>query len=50
MKTNKICTRCVSDTTMSDITFDKKGVCNFCKLQEDLEKKYPLGVEGEKNI
>lgn len=50
MKTNKICTRCVSDTTMSDIIFDEKGVCNFCKLQEDLEKKYPLGVEGEKNI
>ena len=47
---NKICTRCVSDTTMSDITFDEKGICNFCKLQEELEKKYPLGAEGEKNI
>ena len=47
---NKICTRCVSDTTMSDITFDEKGICNFCNLQEELEKKYPLGAEGEKNI
>lgn len=39
MKTNKICTRCVSDTTMSDIVFDNKGICNFYKLQDDLEKE-----------
>lgn len=24
------CTRCVMDTTASDITFDEKGICNFC--------------------
>lgn len=24
------CTRCVMDTTAVDITFDEKGVCNFC--------------------
>lgn len=24
------CTRCVMDTTASDITFDKGGVCNYC--------------------
>jgi N-acetyl sugar amidotransferase len=46
----QICTRCVSDTTMSDIVFDEKGVCNFCELQKELEKKYPLGSEGEKKI
>ncbi|MCD4819022.1 MAG: N-acetyl sugar amidotransferase [Candidatus Cloacimonetes bacterium] len=50
MKKNEICAKCVSDTTMSDIVFNEKGVCNFCVLQEDLEKKYPLGAEGEKNI
>jgi N-acetyl sugar amidotransferase len=26
----KICTRCVMDTSAGDITFDDKGVCNFC--------------------
>jgi predicted DCC family thiol-disulfide oxidoreductase YuxK len=30
MKT-KICTRCVSDTTMEEIKYDENGVCNFCK-------------------
>jgi len=27
----QICTRCVMDTTASDIEFDEQGVCNFCK-------------------
>ena len=26
----KQCTRCVLDTTAKDITFDEKGVCNYC--------------------
>jgi N-acetyl sugar amidotransferase len=29
-KTYQQCTRCVMDTTASEITFDKNGVCNFC--------------------
>jgi len=30
MKDNRICTRCVMDTSAKEISFDKKGVCNFC--------------------
>lgn len=26
----KMCTRCVMDTTASDINFDENGVCNYC--------------------
>jgi hypothetical protein len=29
-KTYQICTRCVMDTSVSDITFDEKGICNYC--------------------
>ncbi len=47
---NKICTRCVSDTTMSEIEFDEKEVCNFCKLHDRFVEMYPLGEEGEKRI
>jgi len=46
----KRCTRCVSDTTINGISFDEKGVCNFCKTHDRLEKEYPLGTEGEKNL
>ncbi len=29
-KTYQICTRCVMDTSASDITFNDKGECNYC--------------------
>lgn len=45
-----ICSRCVSDTTMSEISFDENGVCNFCKLHDRFVELYPLGEEGEKRI
>lgn len=32
----RICNRCVMDTTASNIVFDDNGICNFCK---DYEKK-----------
>ena len=46
----KICTRCVSDTTMSEIEFDENGICNFCKLHDRFVEMYPLGEVGEKRI
>jgi N-acetyl sugar amidotransferase len=31
MKKNyRICTRCIMDTTVAEITFDQNGVCNYC--------------------
>lgn len=29
-KPYQICTRCVMDTSASDISFDERGVCNYC--------------------
>jgi N-acetyl sugar amidotransferase len=34
-KTFQICSRCVLDTTSSDVTFDSNGICNYCH-QNDL--------------
>lgn len=34
-KIHKICTRCVMDTSAANISFDEKGVCNFCRLFEE---------------
>lgn len=45
---NKLCTRCVMDTTAPNIQFDHEGVCNFCHIHDALEKKHPLGIEGAK--
>lgn len=38
-KSYQQCTRCVMDTTASEITFDEKGVCNFCRDFETLAHK-----------
>jgi N-acetyl sugar amidotransferase len=46
----KICSRCVLDTTVPDIRFDDKGICNYCKMHDELEKKYPLNELGEQNF
>jgi N-acetyl sugar amidotransferase len=45
-----ICTRCVLDTTIREITFDNQGVCNYCRLHEQLEHQYPLGEVGRRRL
>lgn len=47
----KICSRCIYDETIPSITFDENGVCNFCKMVDDLKAEYQTGTpEGEKRI
>ncbi len=41
-KEYKMCTRCVMDTTATEITFDEKGVCNFCRDYDVLAAKTVL--------
>ena len=45
---NRVCSRCVYDEETPHITFDEQGVCNYCRTQEELEKSYPAGEEGER--
>lgn len=42
------CSRCVSDSTMLEIQFDKNGVCNFCRLHDRFVHLHPLGDTGAK--
>ena len=46
-KSDKICTRCIIDDTVSGISFDEKGVCPFCKIHDELEKRYPLNEDSK---
>ncbi|PWG05526.1 N-acetyl sugar amidotransferase [Polaribacter aquimarinus] len=43
----KICAKCVLDNTVPEIIYDEKGVCNYCKIHQELIDIYPLGKEGE---
>ncbi len=44
------CSRCISDSTCPGITFDKKGVCNFCHLHDKWASWYPNDNNGEQKL
>ncbi len=48
---SKICSNCIYDENVPAIEFDEKGVCNYCKMIEDLKIQYKTGTpEGEKDF
>ncbi len=49
-KTNKICSRCVMDDTVKGISFDNNGECTFCKIHDDLERKFPMNRETPRRL
>ncbi len=38
----KICNRCVSNHSIGSLNLDKNGICQFCKIHDEMEKEYPL--------
>jgi N-acetyl sugar amidotransferase len=44
----KICTRCVMDTSATEITFNDNGVCNFCSEFSE-RSKYTLNPKNDSN-
>ncbi|MFO7523980.1 MAG: N-acetyl sugar amidotransferase [Ignavibacteriaceae bacterium] len=49
-KANKVCTRCLMDDTVKGISFDENSECTFCKIHDELEKKFPLNEETPKRL
>jgi N-acetyl sugar amidotransferase len=41
-----ICSRCVLDSTLPDISFDESGTCNYCRVHDKLSNDYPRGQKG----
>lgn len=46
----QICSRCVYDTTIPEIVFDEDGVCQFCRIHDEMEKQYPSGPEAARRL
>ena len=44
---NKICSKCILDSTVPEIFFDEGGVCNYCKINDEIMKEYPDGKDGD---
>ena len=41
-----ICTRCIFDKTIPNITFDAEGVCNYCAQIDELADRFPNDERG----
>ena len=44
----EICSKCILDTTVPEIFFDEQGVCNYCKINDEIMKEYPSDNEGKR--
>ncbi len=50
-KNVQICSRCIYDETMSGISFDSEGICNYCRIMDNLIEQYQTGrPAGEKKF
>jgi N-acetyl sugar amidotransferase len=45
-KDKKTCSRCLFDEDTPSISFDENGVCNYCKMYDQLNEEYPTGNKG----
>ena len=46
---HQICSRCIYDSRVPAIIFDDNGICNYCKMIDNLKSQYKTGTaEGEK--
>ncbi len=49
-KGRQICTRCIYDETVPSITFDEKGICNYCHMMDNLIEEYGTGKPAGQKI
>lgn len=47
----RLCTRCIFDSSLSGISFDDEGVCNYCRMIDELTAQYGTGTAaGERQF
>lgn len=46
----KICSRCIYDTSVPSISFNEKGVCNYCETSDNLIAEYGTALEKGSKI
>ena len=44
------CKRCLMNSDIPGTVFDADGVCNYCRLHDDLDSQYPVGRKGRKKL
>ena len=48
IENSKVCTTCIYDEGVANISFDSEGICNYCRMIEQLKIDYQTATnEGE---
>ena len=50
MTIEQICNRCVMDSTVPGISFDEQGICNHCRMHDNIDKQYPINKQTEEKL
>jgi N-acetyl sugar amidotransferase len=48
--TYRICERCAIDSTVPDVFFDEKGICNHCKIYDEIDGRFSNPSEREQRL
>ncbi|KZN40506.1 N-acetyl sugar amidotransferase [Pseudoalteromonas luteoviolacea] len=48
--TYQICTRCIYDSEVPNITFNEEGVCSYCTQIDELSEQFPNDERGEAEL
>jgi len=47
----QICSRCIYDETLTGISFDENGICNYCHIMDKFKEQFQTGKpEGQKKL
>lgn len=46
----QICTRCIYDSEVPNITFNEEGVCSYCTQIDELSEQFPNDERGEAEL
>ena len=46
----QICKQCVMDATVPGLVFDANGTCSHCRIHDKLERLYPTGERGRREM
>ena len=44
------CKRCLANSTIISLKLDSNGICQFCKIHDEMDKEYPLNKYSKENI
>lgn len=50
MNSKNICSRCILDDSIQEINFDENNICNFCRIHDEIDKKYELNEKTKNRL